>query len=60
MTWKEIMHDYLESQNYKNLMVRVNEEYRNYQVFPPKDLVFNALKLTPYDNVKCVWIGQVI
>ena len=58
MTWKEIMHDYLESQDYKDLMARVSEEYRNYQVFPPKDLVFNALKLTPYDNVKCVWIGQ--
>lgn len=58
MIWKEIMHDYLESQDYKDLMARVNEEYRNYQVFPPKDLVFNALKLTPYDKVTCVWIGQ--
>ena len=58
MTWKEVMRDYLESQEYKDLMARVNEEYRNYQVFPPKELVFNALKLTPYDKVSCVWIGQ--
>lgn len=58
MTWKEAMGDYLESQDYKELMDRVNEEYRHHQVFPPKDLVFNAIKLTPYDNVKCCWIGQ--
>lgn len=58
MEWKEVMRDYLESQEYKDLMARVNEEYRNYQVFPPKNLVFNALRLTPYDKVACVWIGQ--
>ena len=58
MTWKEIMKDYLESKEYEELMARANEEYKHYQVFPPKDLVFNAIRLTPYEDVKCVWIGQ--
>ena len=58
MTWKEAMGVYLNSQEYKDLIDRVSEEYRNHQVFPPKELVFNALKLTPYDKVSCVWLGQ--
>ena len=58
MTWKEIMSDYLNSEQYKELQKKVCEEYRNYQVFPPKDLVFNALRLTPYDKVRVFSIGQ--
>ena len=58
MTWKEVMGDYLESQDYKDLMARVNEEYKIHTVFPPKDLVFNALRLTPYENVSVVALGQ--
>lgn len=58
MTWREVMKDYLSSENYKKLQKRVNDEYKNYQVFPPKQLVYNAIKLTAYDDVKCVIIGQ--
>jgi uracil-DNA glycosylase len=58
MTWKEVMKDYLESDEYKNLMARVNDEYKNHQVFPPKNLVFNALRLTPYENVNTLILGQ--
>lgn len=28
------------------------------QVFPPRSLVFNAFRLTPFDRVRCVVIGQ--
>ena len=58
MTWKEIMKDYLESEQYKKLEQDVILEYAHKQIFPPKSLIYNALKLTPYDNVKCVIIGQ--
>ena len=58
MIWKEVMSDYLESQEYKDLMERVNGEYKNHQVFPPKDLVFNALKLTPYEDVRVLLQAQ--
>lgn len=58
MEWKEILSDYLSSVEYKELQKRVCDEYRNGEVFPPKDMIYNALKLTPYDKVKCVIIGQ--
>lgn len=58
MEWKEVMSEYLNSDDYKQLMARVNEEYKNHQVFPPKDLVFNALRLTSYEKCVCAFIGQ--
>ena len=58
MEWKEVMKDYLESEQYKKLEKDIVFEYAHTQVFPPKSLIYNALKLTPYENVKCVIIGQ--
>lgn len=43
---------------YKELFLRVNEEYQNYQVFPPADDIFNAFHLTPLKDVKVVILGQ--
>lgn len=47
-----------EKEYYKNLTVKVKEEYRNHLVFPPKDQVFNAFAHTSYEAVKVVIIGQ--
>ena len=58
MTWQEIMKNYIESDEYKELSKKVLDEYKNYEVFPPKELIFNAIKLTPYDDVKVVILGQ--
>ena len=56
--WFEMMSDYIQSDEYQNLQKRVCDEYKKSKVFPPKSLIYNALNLTPYDNVKCVIIGQ--
>ena len=34
------------------------KEYNSYQCFPPKELIFNAFNKTPFEEVKCVIIGQ--
>lgn len=36
----------------------LKEEYRHYRVYPPMQDMFTALKLTPYQEVKVVIIGQ--
>ena len=56
--WFDMMKDYLASDEYKELQKQVCWEYKEFTVFPPKKLIYNALKLTPYENVKCVIIGQ--
>lgn len=43
---------------FQKLMEFVSEEYRNNQVYPPEHLIFNALELTAYNNIKAVIVGQ--
>ena len=43
---------------YAKLYQFVNEEYRNQEVFPPANDIFNAFHYTPLSEVKVVIIGQ--
>ena len=36
----------------------LNKEYRDYTCYPPRELLFNAFRLTPLDKVKVVIVGQ--
>ena len=56
--WDLILKDIYESFEFKELMNKVEIEYNNNIVFPLRDDLFNAFKLTDYDNVKVVIIGQ--
>ncbi|SKC08245.1 Uracil-DNA glycosylase [Soonwooa buanensis] len=58
MTWDEILKPIKESDYFKNLWQNVNLEYASSKCFPPKDQIFRALELTPFDEVKVVIIGQ--
>lgn len=56
--WDLVLKDIFESEKFRNLIIRVNEEYKKNTCFPIKQEVFNAIKLTPYSNVKVVIVGQ--
>lgn len=56
--WDEVLKIVFESDGFKKFYQIVEEEYKTKTVFPPKDYIFNALKLTPYQNVKVVIVGQ--
>lgn len=43
---------------YRDLYYFVREEYENHVVYPPADLIFQALHLTPLHEVKVVILGQ--
>lgn len=43
---------------YSKLYQKVNEEYKNYLIFPPADDIFNAFAFTPLSEVKVVILGQ--
>ena len=58
MTWTEILAPIKNSQYYENLWQKVNAEYASTKCFPPKNQIFRALELTPFDEVKVVIIGQ--
>ena len=56
--WDNILKDTFESNYYKDLHNKVLEEYKTKTIFPKYNNIFNALKLTPYNNVKVVIVGQ--
>ena len=56
--WDNILSDIFTSDKFKDLIIKVNEEYKKNTCFPIKQEVFNAIKLTPYSKVKVVIVGQ--
>ncbi len=56
--WDEKLKIVENSEGFKKFLSIVDNEYKTKTIFPPRDYVFNALKLTPYNNVKVVIVGQ--
>ena len=56
--WDEKLKLVWESEGFKKFIQIINKEYKEKTIFPPKNYVFNALKLTPYANTKVVIVGQ--
>ena len=58
MTWKEVFDSIKEKDYAKELSKFLDEEYKNYVVYPKRENLFAAFKLTPLENVKVVIFGQ--
>lgn len=46
------------SEGFKKFWNLILKEYKEKEIFPPRNCIFNALKLTPYKDVKVVIVGQ--
>ena len=58
MTWKDVF-DQIKSKDYaKELNAFLDEEYKNHVIYPKRENMFRAFKLTPLENVKVVIFGQ--
>lgn len=56
--WDELLKDEFKKDYYLKLRSFLIDEYREHEVYPPKEDVFNALKLTSYEDVRAVILGQ--
>ena len=56
--WDQKLKIIWESEGFKKFYHLVEEEYRTKTIFPPKDHIFEALKLTSYQDTKVVIVGQ--
>lgn len=56
--WDLLLKDEFSKQYYLELRKKLIVEYKSQQIFPGMYDIFNALKFTPYENVKAVIIGQ--
>ncbi len=57
-SWDDKLKIIWESEGFKKFLQVIQKEYDSKTIFPPKNYVFEALKRTPYENVKVVIVGQ--
>jgi uracil-DNA glycosylase len=57
-SWQAVVGDERQKPYFRELDKFLDEERREHTVFPPHEEVFTALKLTPYDGVKVLLLGQ--
>ncbi len=56
--WKNALKDEFLSPYFSELKAKLLAAKALHKVYPPSSLIFNAFNLTPFDNVKCVILGQ--
>lgn len=58
MTWEEVFVSLKNKDYMLKLKAFLDEEYSNHVIYPPREKMFNAFKLTPLEEVKVVIFGQ--
>lgn len=56
--WDKLLEDEFKKEYYLKLRQILTNEYKTQRIFPGMYDIFNAMKLTSYDDVKAVIIGQ--
>ena len=56
--WDIILSDEFKKDYFINLSAFLDEEYASKNIFPPREEIFTALKLSSYENTKVVILGQ--
>lgn len=56
--WDELLKGEFEKDYYISLRQKLIEEYKTQRIFPGMYDIYNAMKFTSYDSVKCVILGQ--
>lgn len=56
--WDDILKEEYNKPYFEKLMNFIEDEYSKYTIYPDKNNIYNALKLTPSDKVKVVILGQ--
>jgi uracil-DNA glycosylase len=56
--WDEVLQEETTKSYFQELRYTLAGEYKQHTVYPPKELLFSALKLTPYSKTRVVILGQ--
>ncbi|MBQ8235012.1 MAG: uracil-DNA glycosylase [Bacilli bacterium] len=57
-SWDKVLKEEYKKEYFVNLTNFIRNAYKNETVYPKKEDIFKALKLTEYENLKVVIIGQ--
>lgn len=56
--WQELLKYEFEKDYYKELKLKLDEEYKTKEIFPVEEEIFSAFNLTQYKDVKVLILGQ--
>lgn len=57
-TWDEKLEHEMNKPYFLDMLTFLDREYENKQIYPPRGKIFNALKTTPFGDIKVVILGQ--
>jgi uracil-DNA glycosylase len=57
-SWKEVLRDEFDKPYFSELKEFLVNEKDKFNIYPPGGLIFNAFRLTPFESVKVVLLGQ--
>jgi uracil-DNA glycosylase len=58
-TWRKVLASEFDTPYFTDLILRVQDAYQaGTDIYPPRELIFNAFELCPFDDVKAVILGQ--
>lgn len=57
-SWNDKLENEFKAQYMQDLFFFLKNEYKDKNIYPPQEQIFNALNSTPFKNVKAVIIGQ--
>ncbi len=58
MKWSDIIVNQKEEEYFKILQMFLKNQRSEFEIYPPEDMVYNAFKLTPFESIKVVILGQ--
>ncbi|MCU7557425.1 uracil-DNA glycosylase [Macrococcus capreoli] len=58
MDWQTIFHDIKNKHDFSQMEAFLEDVYQTKTIYPPREAIYNAFTLTPFDAVKVVIIGQ--
>lgn len=56
--WYQILSPFIQSDIFKQLSAKIATEYKTKTIYPDKEDVFKAFRLTPFSQTKVVWLGM--
>lgn len=57
-SWDEKLEEEMNKPYFVDMLTFLDHEYDTKQIYPPRNKIFNALKTTPFGNIKVVILGQ--
>jgi len=57
-TWHKVLEETIKGENFKNIMSFIESERQTKEVYPPKENIFKAFELTPFNKVVAVILGM--